>query len=93
MSFMTVNAASKSIQSGYGVALSEKSCRWQFPCFNNGKFSLDDSSGECRPKGLDSEYWEAVVTANTAITDRELRNLMYVLRELKRIGKHSVVGK
>ena len=96
---VNASTAAKSIQNTYGNhTLNERSCRRWFSRFRSGDFNLKDEPKEGRPKKLDSEELKTVITENPATTARELAekfNVTHttVLRQLKRIGKVSVVGK
>ena len=76
---VNASTAARSIQSAYGDnAVNERSCRRWFSRFRSGDFSLKDEPKEGRPKKLDSEVLEAIVSENPTITTRELAEQLNV---------------
>ena len=96
-----VNArtATKSIQRVYGNdVVNERSCRRWFSRFRSGDFSLKDEPRKGRPKKLDSEALEAVITEDPSKTSRELAeqfNVAHttVVRHKKKFEKEGVGDK
>ncbi|XP_014767866.1 histone-lysine N-methyltransferase SETMAR-like [Octopus bimaculoides] len=91
------SAAARSIQNTYGDDVVNESCRGWFSRFRSGDFTLKEEPKEGRPKKLDSDILEALVSENPAVTTRELveqLNVVHttVVRQLKHIEKVSVAG-